>query len=84
VPASAGDRERGVDWTHPGFCNWGLPQPEKIGEREWFNQVDATYKAELRELAEVYYAKFDAKLESAWLSCGRNCSNGCSPSGSAP
>ena len=29
---------------------------------EWFNQVDATYKAELRELNELNFARFDAKL----------------------
>ena len=30
---------------------------------EWFNQVDATYRGELRELNEVNFARFDAKLE---------------------
>ncbi len=30
---------------------------------EWFNQVDATYRADLRELNELNYARFDAKLE---------------------
>ena len=30
---------------------------------EWFNQVDATYRADLRELNEVNFARFDAKLE---------------------
>ena len=30
---------------------------------EWFNQVDATYRAELRELNELNFARFDAKLE---------------------
>ena len=30
---------------------------------DWFNQVDATYKSELRELNEVNFARFDAKLE---------------------
>lgn len=30
---------------------------------EWFNAVDATYKAELRELNELNFARFDAKLE---------------------
>ncbi len=29
----------------------------------WFNQVDATYRAELREINEVNYARFEAKLE---------------------
>src|SRR5205809_8111849 len=29
----------------------------------WFNAVDATYKEELRELNELNFARFDAKLE---------------------
>jgi hypothetical protein len=29
----------------------------------WFNQVDATYRADLRELNDLNYARFDAKLE---------------------
>ncbi len=29
----------------------------------WFNQVDATYRAELREINEVNYARFEAKLD---------------------
>lgn len=30
---------------------------------EWLNQVDATYRAELRELNELNFTRFDAKLE---------------------
>ena len=30
---------------------------------DWFNAVDATYRADLRELNEVNFARFDAKLE---------------------
>jgi len=30
---------------------------------EWFNQVDATYRTDLRELNELNFARFDAKLE---------------------
>jgi hypothetical protein len=30
---------------------------------EWFNHVDATYRSEFRELFEVHFARFDAKLE---------------------
>lgn len=30
---------------------------------DWFNQVDASYKADLRELNELNFARFDAKLE---------------------
>lgn len=29
----------------------------------WFNAVDATYRADLRELNEANFARFDAKLE---------------------
>jgi anti-sigma-K factor RskA len=42
---------------------------EKLGDDvatelvEWFNQVDATYRTELRELNEANFARFDAKLE---------------------
>ena len=30
---------------------------------EWFNQVDAAYRSEFRELFEVHFVRFDAKLE---------------------
>jgi hypothetical protein len=30
---------------------------------EWFNAVDLTYRADLRELNELNFARFDAKLE---------------------
>lgn len=30
---------------------------------DWFNKVDATYHSELRELNEINFARFDAKLE---------------------
>lgn len=30
---------------------------------EWFNQVDATYRLQLRELNELNFARFDARLE---------------------
>jgi len=42
---------------------------EKFGDEianelvDWFNMVDATYRSELRELNELNYARFDAKLE---------------------
>jgi hypothetical protein len=42
---------------------------EKFGEDitnelvNWFNSVDATYRADLRELNELNFARFDAKLE---------------------
>ena len=42
---------------------------EKFGEEvtnelvNWFNAVDATYRTDLRELNELNFARFDAKLE---------------------
>jgi hypothetical protein len=30
---------------------------------DWFNAVDAAYRADLRELNELNFARFDAKLE---------------------
>ena len=42
---------------------------EKFGEEltnglvVWFNSVDATYRADLREVNELNFARFDAKLE---------------------
>ena len=30
---------------------------------EWFNQVDASYRSEIRELFDINFARFDAKLE---------------------
>lgn len=42
---------------------------EKFGDAvvdelvNWFNQVDATYRLDLRELNELNFARFDAKLE---------------------
>jgi len=30
---------------------------------DWFNAVDATYRADLRQLNELNFARFDAKLE---------------------
>ena len=42
---------------------------DKLGDEianelvEWFNMVDATYRGDLRELNELNFARFDAKLE---------------------
>ena len=42
---------------------------EKLGDDvanelvEWFNAVDATYRSDLRELNELNFARFDAKVE---------------------
>ena len=41
---------------------------DKLGEQvanelvDWFNQVDLTYRTELRELNELNFARFDAKV----------------------
>lgn len=43
---------------------------ERLGEQianelvDWFNLVDSTYKADLRELNEVNYLRFETKLDS--------------------
>ena len=45
---------------------------EKLGDEvanelvEWFNSVDATYRSDLRELNELNFARFDAKVEQRW------------------
>ena len=42
---------------------------DQLGEQvanelvDWFNAVDATYRSDLRELNELNFARFDAKLE---------------------
>ena len=42
---------------------------DKVGEQvtnelvDWFNQVDATYRSDLRQLNEQNFGRFDAKLE---------------------
>jgi len=42
---------------------------EKFGDEitnelvEWFNAVDATYRSELREINELNFARFDAKVD---------------------
>lgn len=45
---------------------------EKLGDDvanelvEWFNLVDATYRSDWRELNELNFARFDAKIEQRW------------------
>jgi hypothetical protein len=42
---------------------------ERLGEAvtnelvDWFNQVDATYRSELKDLNEANYARFESRLE---------------------
>lgn len=49
---------------------------EKLGDElanelvEWFNQVDATYRRDLRELNELNFARFDSKLEQRMAELG--------------
>lgn len=44
---------------------------ERLGEEvtnelvDWFNAVDATYRGDLKELNELNFARFDAKLDTA-------------------
>jgi hypothetical protein len=53
----------------PVTAKLSLKLYEKLGEDvanelvEWFNQVDATYRNDLRELNELNFARSDAKLE---------------------
>ena len=57
--------KRGLITAHPGARKFY----EKLGDDvanelvEWFNLVDATYRSDLRELNELNFARFDAKLE---------------------
>ena len=45
---------------------------EKLGDDvanelvDWFNSVDATYRSDLKELNELNFARFDAKVEQRW------------------
>src|SRR5690349_7250119 len=45
---------------------------EKLGDDvanelvEWFNQVDATYRSDLRELNELNFARFRAEVEAGF------------------
>ena len=39
----------------------------------WFNDVDATYRADLRELNELNFARFDAKLEQRLAELDAKC-----------
>ena len=63
---SAADPNRGTNASHGQVSKAFY---ERLGEQvanelvEWFNAVDATYRAELRELNELNFARFDAKLE---------------------
>ena len=47
------------------FAYAGPSTPEEVTNElvDWFNVIDATYRADLRELNELNFARFDAKLE---------------------
>jgi hypothetical protein len=54
----------------PGSSSgWGLPLSFRIPHStfrivsNWFNQVDTTYRGDLREINELNFSRFDAKLE---------------------
>lgn len=56
-------------FAHAVTAKLSLAFYEKLGEAvanelvDWFNAVDATYRADLRELNELNFARFDAKVE---------------------
>lgn len=37
---------------------------------DWFNMVDATYRSDLREINELNFARFDAKVEQRFAEFG--------------
>ena len=39
------------------------PTSTNLQRGDWFNKVDATYRTDLRELNELNFGRFDAKLE---------------------
>jgi len=50
-----------------GRCSQGnstaQPPNRPTASSDWFNAVDATYRADLRELNELNFQRFDAKVE---------------------
>ena len=44
----------------PPGSTWSISTNELV---EWFNQVDATYRSELRDLNDRNFARFEAKLD---------------------
>src|SRR5712691_10588011 len=50
--------------VRPRHCNSAFRASHSaLASLDWFNAVDATYRADLRELNELNFARFDAKLE---------------------
>jgi hypothetical protein len=71
------DAERMLNVSPTAFHEEHVPVTARLSKRfydvlgedianelvEWFNAVDLTYRADLRELNELNFARFDAKLE---------------------
>jgi len=67
------DRRFATDFLGSPSCRSQQDYPQKFYEQfgedvtnelvDWFNAVDATYRTDLRELNELNFARFDAKLE---------------------
>jgi hypothetical protein len=66
---SAGPVPGGFDSSSSRAYGYSKRFYEVLGEDlanelvDWFNAVDLTYRTELRELNEMNFARFDAKLE---------------------
>jgi hypothetical protein len=51
---------------------------ERLGDEianelgNWFNAVDATYRSDLRELNELNFARFDAKVDQRFAEAARD------------
>ena len=60
---------RALEWSVPVTARLSKRFYDVLGEDvanelvDWFNAVDLTYRADLRELNELNFARFDAKLE---------------------
>jgi len=64
-----GDRKQPSGSAMPVTAEFSEELYKRLGHRvadeliDWFNQMDATYRADLEELNELNFARFDAKLE---------------------
>jgi hypothetical protein len=64
----SGDRQRQRD-SVPVTAKLSRKVYDALGDEvanelvDWFNQVDLTYRTELRELNELNFARFDARLD---------------------
>ncbi len=48
------------------------PPHRLTASSDWFNAVDATYRADLRELNELNFQRFDAKVEQRFAEADAN------------